>query len=102
MSFDEIVEHLYSNLDSRDLIEIQGRTESDMRALHHSFGRWIRNTYGLWDSTHPLTTQWHTDASSHNIIEGVDHSDDHPDAVSNDILAALWRKCKPAAGVVPQ
>lgn len=102
MSFDEIVEHLYGTLSEKELGEVMQMTESQMRALHHGFGMWIRNTYGLWDKTHPLTTEWHTNPGSHDIRDGTDYSKDHPDSVSNEILAALWLRCQPAIGIVPQ
>jgi hypothetical protein len=102
MNFDEIVDHLYGTLSEKELDEVMKMTESQMRALHHGFGTWIRNSYGLWATTHPLTTKWHNDPSSHDIQDHVDYSLDHPDAVSNEILSSLWRKCQPAAGAVPE
>jgi hypothetical protein len=102
MDFEQIVNHLYGTLSEKELDEVVKMSEADMRALHHGFGTWIRNSYGLWNPEHPLTTKWANDESSRDIRDGTDYSKDHPDAVSNDILAALWRRCQPATGVVPQ
>lgn len=52
-------------------------------------GRAIRNELRLWQVDHPLTTNWHSNPKSRKIIDGVDHSLDHPDNVSNEILVAL-------------
>lgn len=47
--------------------------------------REIRNYYGLWWNN-PMTERWRTDAASHIIIDGIDMSIDHPDAVSERIF----------------
>jgi len=57
----------------------------EMRYGHHHLGRWIRNTYGLWHDN-PLTEKWRTDPSSHVMVDGVDHSEDHPDNLSGRII----------------
>jgi hypothetical protein len=102
MDFDQIVEDLYGKLSEKELDEALKMTEGQMRGLHHGFGTWIRNTYGLWNPEHPLTTNWANNEAGRDIRDGTDYSKDHPDAVSNDILAALWHRCQPATGMVPQ
>jgi hypothetical protein len=92
MNFDQIVEDLSNNLHPDSVTWLQEHTERDARGLHHSLGMGIRNEYGLWDPEHPLTTNWAKNPESHDMRDGVDHSKDHPDAVSNEIIAALWRK----------
>jgi hypothetical protein len=50
-------------------------------------GRYIRNEFKLWDPNHPLTAHWHLHPDAREIIDGIDCSPDHPDAVSAEILA---------------
>ena len=57
---------------------------------HHSIGRNIRNTYGLWNSENPSTKHWHNFPDDRLIIDGIDCSQDHPDAVSFDIIVLMW------------
>ena len=62
---------------------------------HHDFGmvgRAIRNEYGLWEFDHPLTQHWHMYPEDRNIVDGIDYSEDHPDAVSEAILEAVKAK----------
>ena len=51
--------------------------------------REIRNHFHLWDTDHPLTQHWHLNPECRNIVDDVDYSEDHPDAVSSAILEAL-------------
>jgi hypothetical protein len=53
--------------------------DNTMTYLHHLYGRWIRNNYNLWEIS------WEPE-----IIDGVDHSPFHPDAVSSIILKELY------------
>jgi hypothetical protein len=92
MNFDEIVEDVYSKLGESDKQWLLAATEAQVRGLHYYTGMSIRNTYGLWDPTHVLTTNWANNPESRDMRDGVDYSNDHPDAVSNEILAAIWRK----------
>jgi hypothetical protein len=68
---------------------------NDMHGFHHGLGMQIRNEYGLWDKTNPLTKVWHDlrdVGSNEGIIDGVDHHPNHPDAVSMEILYRIWDK----------
>ena len=49
--------------------------------FHHSFGRYIRNNYNLWEIPH-----------TPELIDGVDHSPDHPDNLSSTITKELWKR----------
>jgi hypothetical protein len=48
--------------------------------FHHSLGRHIRNKYNLWQ------LKWNPE-----IIDDVDHSPYHPDAVSQIIIEEVWK-----------
>lgn len=48
---------------------------------HHTLGRDIRNEFKLWEA------EWKPD-----IINGVDHSPDHPDQVSLKVIEEVWNR----------
>lgn len=75
---DEIVETLLEGLEEDDLDRMRRMEEGDLISLHHSFGRFLRNTYRLWDRP------WEPE-----IKDGCDYSPNHPDAVSMRIIHKL-------------
>lgn len=79
---DEIVETLLVGMDDDELIKIRRLMPEDLIMLHHSLGAYIRNTYGLWNKgwTPEVTT------------DGIDESEDHPDAISMRIIEKLHAK----------
>jgi Domain of unknown function (DUF6794) len=90
-TIDGIVDDIITKLSPEDKAYIANGTLRDAQMMHHGFGTWIRNTYGLWHDN-PLTERWRTDKSSHDIRDGVDYSEDHPDQMSGHIIEALWRR----------
>jgi hypothetical protein len=52
-------------------------------------GRRIRNEYGLWNPSCPLTARWHADPANRFIRDGIDFSVDHPDSVAERIESLL-------------
>lgn len=90
-TIDTIVSDIASKLSEADKVIIANGTLGDAKSLHHSLGTWIRNTYKLWIDN-SLTEKWRTDESSHDIRDGVDYSDDHPDQISDYIIEVLWYK----------
>jgi len=48
-----------------------GTPEDDLISFHHSFGRYLRNTYNLW----------------YEDLDGV-----HPDDFSFEIIQKLWKR----------
>jgi hypothetical protein len=84
VTVDAIVRDLLQSLSPEDLVFIaSGQPDFG------SVGRHIRNDYGLWDPAHPLTRTWHSSPAGRLIIDGVDHSPDHPDNVSGAIIQKL-------------
>ena len=55
--------------------------EDKLISYHHSLGQDIRNEFGLW------TVKWEP-----KIVEGVDMSEEHPDAISQKIIVEVWRR----------
>lgn len=92
----EIIEDLQQHLHKDDKLYLARMEKADLGILHHFFGRQIRNNYGLWQDN-PITETWRTDESSHKIIDGIDHSEDHPDAVSMRIIEKLWLRLRRVA-----
>lgn len=88
LTFDEIVDDLEQRISLVDKKEIANMDAADLPLLHHGFGTWIRNSFDLWHGN-PITEQWRTNPASHNVINGVDHSEDHPDSVSMRVIVAL-------------
>lgn len=50
------------------------------------FGRWIRNSYGLWEATNPHTMRQLDESAVRN---GVDYHPCHPDSFSDEIITRL-------------
>jgi hypothetical protein len=70
--------------------EFKNTQRSSLSRYHLSLGMAIRNHFGLWDPSHPLTQHWHQNPDCRDIVDGVDYSEDHPDAVSSAIMRAMW------------
>jgi hypothetical protein len=51
----------------------------ELARYHHSVGRTIRNEFDLWKA------KW-----DENIVDGVDCSKGHPDALSMNIIETVW------------
>lgn len=64
--------------------------------------RAIRNDYGLWEFDHPLTQHWHMHPECRNIVDGIDHSEHHPDNVSAEILMEVRQLLKDGAYEAPK
>jgi hypothetical protein len=61
--------------------EFKTATEADLIEWHSSLGRDIRNNYGLWEN------DWEPE-----LVDGVDYSPNHPDAISMSIINEVWRR----------
>lgn len=71
---------LLVKLAEQDKREIKKTAEADLIMYHHGFGRWIRNTYGLWDPKNPYV--------DFNDPMG----DNHPDQMSQRIIETVWKR----------
>lgn len=71
---EQILEYMVKNLRGEDLLTVlKVEKESDMIQFHSSVGRWIRNTFKIWDPKNPH-------------LDGM-----HPDEMSTEILKGIWR-----------
>lgn len=55
LSKEEIVEDLLTRLEQENLTYLTTCPEDDLIMLHHGFGTWIRNIYGMWLPENPYT-----------------------------------------------
>lgn len=91
------VDDILDRLDETSADALRNMKEGELIGLHHSWGRSIRNEFGFWDVSHPLTKNWHTNPDA-RILEAmgetlmIDNSPDHPDAVSMAIMKGVWKK----------
>lgn len=84
-TIEEMAQDAITKIHPNDAVWVK---ECPTHELHHTLGRWIRNTYKLWDS-HPLTQNYFSYPECRDIREGIDYSEDHPDAVSNKIIKRI-------------
>lgn len=92
-SIEAIANDVITKLDEEATLYFSQCSLKDARLEHHTLGRWIRNSYNLWESN-PLTERWRKDESSRDIRDGVDYSSDHPDQVSDEIIQLVWKKLR--------
>lgn len=62
---------------------LQCEEEAELIKYHHTLGQSIRNEFGLWGF------EWEPE-----IVDGVDVSPEHPDAISMEVIATLWYHLK--------
>jgi hypothetical protein len=87
MTFDEcVVEVLgwFKNATKEDQEFFKLTPKNELHKYHFGLGMKIRNECGLWKEP---WIPW-----KEEIIDGVDYSPDHPDAVSTQIIKTVWDK----------
>lgn len=79
------------NMSIGDREVVSGKRRIHLQSLFEAnVMRWIRNRYGLWDAN-PLTAKWRDNPDTRVMIDGVDHSYYHPDAVSARIFKFMQK-----------
>jgi hypothetical protein len=63
------------------VVQFVDSTRDSLVKYHGSLGRMIRNEFKMWED------HW-----TPNIINGVDHSPDHPDQRSQRIIEQTWER----------
>ena len=87
-----VADELFDQLDANSMHALKTMKKSELHSLHHGWGTSIRNKYGLWNPQNPLTKNWHAHPEKHDMSDGIDYSKDHPDAMSMQIIEAVWKK----------
>lgn len=85
MKIDEMAEKVYEWYKfslPQNQMEFKHTSKDDLVIYHHSLGRNIRNYFKLWEN----------DTHEPEIVDGVDVSPDHPDAISMKVIEAVWDK----------
>jgi hypothetical protein len=80
LSVQEIADHQMSTIGDEDRKFFSTVDKSDLIMMHHSYGQWIRNTYGLWHKNNPF------------VIPG-DPGDGHPDGLSMLVIEEIYKRC---------
>lgn len=86
MKRDEIVEEVIRWLseESDDVVEeFLSCTKEQLIRYHTGLGRNIRNHFKLWE------VEWEPE-----LVNGIDMSQNHPDAISMAIIEDVWEKVK--------
>jgi hypothetical protein len=86
MSFEEQVNTVFSWLEKapkEEQLLFKNTPKDKLIRYHHSLGMNIRNHLNLW------ANEWVPD-----IKNGVDYSPEHPDAISQRIIEAVWEKAQ--------
>ena len=91
-SVNAYADKILDELDASSTQALRSMAMGELPKLHHSWGRAIRNEFGLWEPDHPLTKHWHEKEDERDIQDGIDMSVDHPDHVSMLIMEQVWRK----------
>jgi hypothetical protein len=76
VTVEEAVHDLLPRISPLDKLQIWFMKKEDLISLHHGFGTWIRNRYGLWRGNEKLILsacgfRCHPDDASMEIIEAV-------------------------------
>lgn len=85
-SFDEMVDEVYSWIEGEpkeNIDQFIDVRKDNLFRYHHTLGRSIRNTFELW------SMEWVPE-----LINGVDHSPNHPDQVSMRVIEEVWERAR--------
>lgn len=79
LSVNEIVEHQLKELPAETKVDFSKMAEDDLIMMHHTYGTWIRNSYGLWHPNNPF------------VIKN-DLGDGHPDGLSMLVIKGIHKR----------
>lgn len=69
---EQIIEYMVKNMKGEDLVTILGiESEAKMIVFHMSVGRWMRNTFKLWEAAYPHADGMHPDDFSYELLKGI-------------------------------
>lgn len=78
LSPDEIVAHQLTDLSTENVEFLKNMKADDLITMHSTYGRWIRNSYGLWHPNNP------------HVIKD-DLGDGHPDGISMNVITKIYK-----------
>lgn len=83
-SFRAMVRERIEALNEEDIRTLRSTRENRLVLFHHTMGRYLRNSYGLWNPANPY-------------LRGR-----HPDDLSAAIILAVWRHVIDTHGTLPE
>lgn len=78
---DKIADSMINELTDMDINYLKNYDPNSLIDLHNTLGMHIRNKYKLWNN------KW-----TPLMIEGIDNSPNHPDAISFSIIELMHKK----------
>jgi len=81
-NLEDCVAFLINRFSAEDLLVIQNNMDMKSISLHSGLGRWLRNRWGLWDATLPLSKYF----KEQGLL--------HPDDMSDLIISAFFAKVR--------
>lgn len=70
----------YHNISDQEQKDFFNTPKENLALYHHTLGTEIRNHFNLWKN------EW-----TPVLVNGIDESDEHPDAISMRIIEAVWQ-----------
>ena len=78
----EVMHMLYCHTPKEDLEEFYNAPKDKLTEMYHrTVGVWVRDTFNLWQFP------W-----APELVNGVDESPEHPDAVSMNVVVRAWEQ----------
>jgi hypothetical protein len=59
-TLEEAMECFKKLLSAEEQIDFARMSEDDIGRMHHGFGQWLRNNWGLWDETSAMCQHMHS------------------------------------------
>lgn len=79
-TFEEAMEIFFKLLTPEEQADLTRMSEDEVNSLHHGFGMWLRNNWGLWDENSAMC--------KHMKSLGFMHADD----MSGSLLREFWAR----------
>ena len=72
----EVVEDILKHMEPDDKATLKDTSEDELILLHHEWGRYLRNYYGMWRNQELLQ----------------DIGEEHPDDASGVVIQEVWQR----------
>lgn len=96
LALEAIVLELQATIPTSQLEILRSTAPEDLPAYHHTFGRWVRNSFGLWSTSSVsgdiyAKAQLRLTPEERNALQFDDHPC-HADNFSGAVTRRLWEK----------
>ena len=89
---DEAVDQLVLTMSEEDIETLRNMVKRDLIILHHGFGTYVRNEFGLWRGNKELLKSCALQIYPDNPYDEFIPMFVHPDNASMVIIGATWRR----------